>query len=337
MTHNSERLPSGFPIIRGRRNRLSEGLRRLTEEHRLHASDFIAPLFVMEGTGRREPIASMPGCDRLTMDLAVEKAAELFEHGIRAVLLFAQVPEDKKDNSGQEALREDALMSLTIRALKVSLPELVVMTDVALDPYSKYGHDGVVRDGKIVNDETLPLLAQMAVIHAQAGADMVAPSDMMDGRVGVIRQALDARGFTDTGIMAYSAKYASCFYGPFRDALDSAPGFGDKKTYQMHPPNAREAVREALMDQAEGADLVMVKPGLAYLDIVQAVSQAVQVPVAVYNVSAEYAMIKAAARQGWLNEEQAMMETLIAFKRAGAAVIATYWAGAAAKLIRAMK
>ena len=228
-------------------------------------------------------------------------------------------------------------MPRAIRALKEALPELVVLTDVALDPYSEYGHDGVVRDGKIVNDETLPILAQMAVTHALAGADMVAPSDMMDGRIGVMRQALDARGFIDTGIMAYSAKYASCFYGPFRDALDSAPGFGDKKTYQMHPPNAREAVREALMDQAEGADMVMVKPGLAYLDIVRAVSESVQIPVAVYNVSAEYAMIKAAARQGWLNEEQAMMETLIAFKRAGAAVIATYWAGAAAALLHELK
>ncbi|NIR53079.1 porphobilinogen synthase, partial [candidate division KSB1 bacterium] len=243
-----------------------------------------------------------------------------------SVLLFAKVPDEKKDNEGTEALNPDGLMQQTVRAIKKEFPDLVVMTDVALDPYSSYGHDGIVEEGEIINDESAELLAKMAVSHAEAGADFVAPSDMMDGRILLMREALEEADFPNTGIMAYSAKYASSYYGPFRDALDSAPGFGDKKTYQMDPANVTEAVKEAIIDQQEGADIVMVKPGLPYLDVLRAVKEAVQIPVSVYNVSGEYAMIKAAAANGWLNEEEAMMEALIGFKRAGADLIATYFA-----------
>jgi porphobilinogen synthase len=243
------------------------------------------------------------------------------------------VPDEKKDNEGTEALDPNGLMQKTVRALKKEFPELVVMTDVAMDPYSSYGHDGVVKEGKIINDESVDILAKMAVSHAGAGADFVAPSDMMDGRIAAMREALEKAGYPDTGIMAYSAKYASSYYGPFRDALDSAPGFGDKKTYQMDPSNVTEAVKEAVADEQEGADIIMVKPGLPYLDVVRAVKESVHLPVAVYNVSGEYAMIKAAAEKGWLDEEQAMMEALIAFKRAGADLIATYFAKDAARLL----
>lgn len=302
-------------------------------EHRLYPSDFIAPLFLTEGKGVREPIRSMPDYHRLSLDLAVRKAAQWHKTGITSVLLFAMVPEEKKDNQGTEALNPDGLLPLAVKRIKDAVPGLAVMTDVALDPYSSYGHDGMVRDGEILNDESVDVLARMAVIHARAGTDYVAPSDMMDGRIGAIRKAMEASGFPDTGIMAYSAKYASGFYGPFRDALDSAPGFGDKKTYQMDPANVREAVREARMDEAEGADIVMVKPGLPYLDVVRAVRESVHVPVAVYNVSGEYAMIKAAAQMGWLDEESAMMESLLSCKRAGADVIATYWAEKAVSLL----
>ena len=302
-------------------------------EHRLHPSDFIAPLFLVEGKGVQDPIPSMPDYHRLSLDLTVRKAAAWHEMGIPAVLLFVMVPEEKKDNEGTEALNPDGLMQMAVKRIKDAVPGLTVMTDVALDPYSSYGHDGIVRDGEIVNDESVDVLARMSVSHARAGADYVAPSDMMDGRIGEIRRALEADGHSQTGILAYSAKYASGFYGPFRDALDSAPGFGDKKTYQMDPANVREAVREALMDEAEGADIVMVKPGLPYLDVVRAVREAVHVPVAVYNVSGEYAMIKAAAKMGWLDEEAAMLESLLACKRAGADVIATYWAEKAVSLL----
>lgn len=322
-----------FPFIRGRRLRTSSALRMMVAESRLHPADFIAPLFVMEGKGLKEEISSMPGYYRYTPDLLLTEISELIYAGIQSVLLFVKVPEEKKDNRGTEALNTDGLMQRTVKEIKNHFPALVVMTDVALDPYSSYGHDGIVNENEILNDETIEVLAKMSVSHAAAGADFVAPSDMMDGRIGKIREALEESSYKNTGIMAYSAKYASCFYGPFRDALDSAPGFGDKKTYQMNPANIREAVREAQLDEQEGADIVMVKPGLPYLDVVQAVKQNVRIPVSVYQVSGEYAMIKAAAQNGWLNEEKAIMESLIAFKRAGADIIATYFAIKAARLL----
>jgi porphobilinogen synthase len=305
----------------------------MVEENHLSASDFIAPLFVMEGTGAKEEIASMPDYYRFTLDMLMDEVREIEDLGIPSVLLFAKVPDEKKDNKGTEALNPDGLMQKAVRAIKEECPDLVVITDVAMDPYSSYGHDGIVEDGQILNDESADLLAKMAVSHATAGADFVAPSDMMDGRILVMREALEEMGYPNTGIMAYSAKYASSYYGPFRDALDSAPGVGDKKTYQMNPANSLEAVKEAISDEQEGADIIMVKPGLPYLDIVRAVKESVHVPVSVYNVSGEYLMIKAAAQNGWLNEEDAMMEALIAFKRAGADLIATYFAKDAARLL----
>jgi porphobilinogen synthase len=253
--------------------------------------------------------------------------------GIKSVLLFIKCKDELKDNTGREAWNKNGLMQRSIRAIKEAVPEMYVMTDVALDPYSSFGHDGIVENGEIVNDPTVEALVKMSISHAEAGADMVAPSDMMDGRIGAIREGLEKNGHTKVGIMAYSAKYASCFYGPFRDALDSAPGFGDKKTYQMDYANRIEAVKEALMDVEEGADIVMVKPGLPYLDIVREVKNAVEVPVSVYNISGEYAMIKAAAKMGWINEEKAILETLTSIKRAGADLIATYFAKDAARLI----
>ena len=322
-----------FPYSRGRRLRASKNIRSMAAEYRLSVKDFIAPLFVTEGTDQKTDIPSMPGYYRYTLDLLLKEVEEIQSLGIPSVLLFAKVPDEKKDNEGSEALNPDGLMQRSVRAIKKEFPEMVIMTDVALDPYSRYGHDGIVRDGQILNDESAELLAKMSVSHAEAGADFVAPSDMMDGRILLIRDALENAGYHHTGIMAYSAKYASCFYGPFRDALDSAPGFGDKKTYQMDPSNATEAVKEAVSDEQEGADIVMIKPGLPYLDVVRAVKEVVYVPVAVYNVSGEYAMIKAAAEKGWLNEEDAMMEALIAFKRAGADLIATYFAKNAARLL----
>jgi porphobilinogen synthase len=253
--------------------------------------------------------------------------------GLKCVLLFVKCADDKKDNRGTEALNPDGLMQRSIRTVKAAQPEMYVMTDVALDPFSSYGHDGIVENGQIVNDPTVEVLAQMSVSHAQAGADMVAPSDMMDGRVGAIRRALEASGFTHTGIMAYSAKYASCFYGPFRDALDSAPGFGDKKTYQMDYANRQEAMREVQQDIDEGADIVMVKPALSYLDIIREVKNMSTVPVSAYNISGEYAMLKAAAAQGWIDEDKAILEVLTSIKRAGADLIATYFAKDAVRLI----
>ncbi|MCA1803453.1 MAG: porphobilinogen synthase [Rhodothermaceae bacterium] len=322
-----------FPYARGRRLRTSPSIREMVAEHRLHPSGLIAPVFITEGKRVTEPIQSMPDYYRYSPDRAVDEVKSLQDMGIRSVLLFVKVPDELKDNKGTEALNPGGLMQRSIRAIREAVPEMVVMTDVALDPYSSFGHDGIVEDGRILNDATVEVLARMSVSHAEAGATFVAPSDMMDGRIGAIREALEEGGFTDTGIMAYSAKYASVFYGPFRDALDSAPGFGDKKTYQMDPRNVREAVREAITDEAEGADIVMVKPGLPYLDVVRAVREAVHVPVAVYHVSGEYAMIKAAAEKGWLEEEQAMMESLIAFKRAGADLVATYFAKKAGILL----
>lgn len=324
-----------YPTTRLRRNRRSSAIRGMVQENRLHPSDFIAPIFIMEGKGQKEEISSMPGYFRYTLDDQLKRELEeLIEVGIQSVLLFVKVPDSKKDNEGTEALNDKGLMQESVRFIKKNYPDLWVMTDVAMDPYSSYGHDGIVEDGEIVNDPSVEVLAKMAVSHAEAGADMVAPSDMMDGRIGTMREALDEAGFENTGIMAYSAKYASSFYGPFRDALDSAPGFGDKKTYQMNPANVEEALREVELDINEGADIVMVKPGMPYLDVVRAVKQNFNIPVSVYNVSGEYAMIKAAAEKGWLNEEEVMMESLLAFKRAGADLIATYFAKEAAKLIK---
>lgn len=322
-----------FPDIRLRRNRKSAAIRNMIRETRLSPADFIAPVFIMEGEDRQEEIPSMPGYYRYTLDRLGNELEELSAEGIESVLLFVKVPDKLKDNEGTEAVNDNGLMQRSVRYINEHYPALFVMTDVALDPYSSYGHDGIVEDGEIVNDPSSVVLAKMAVSHAKAGADMVAPSDMMDGRIGVMRKAMDEAGYEQTGIMAYSAKYASSFYGPFRDALDSAPGFGDKKTYQMDPANADEALREVELDISEGADIVMVKPGMPYLDIVRAVSDQYNIPVSVYNVSGEYAMIKAAAEKGWLNEEETMMESLLAFKRAGADLIATYFAKEAARVL----
>jgi porphobilinogen synthase len=323
-----------FPYSRYRRLRQSEAIRYLVRENNLTVNDFLAPLFVVEGKNKKEAIASMPGYYRYSLDLLETEVKELWQLGIKAVLLFVKVENKRKDNAGKEAMNRNGLMQRAIKAVKNAVPEICVMTDVALDPYSIHGHDGIVEDFKILNDKTNDVLTIMALNHANAGADFVAPSDMMDGRVHRIREVLECNNFHNTGIMAYSAKYASSFYGPFRDALDSAPGFGDKKTYQMDPANRREAVKETLADVEEGADIVMVKPGLPYLDIVREVKNAVHVPVAVYNVSGEYAMLKAAAEKGWLDHDKAMLEMLLGFKRAGADIIATYFAKEAALLIR---
>lgn len=314
--------------------RRTPAIRSMVAETHLEPAQLIAPLFVTEGKDIREPIPSMPGYFRLSVDELIKEAKELWGLGVKSVLLFAKIPDELKDNTGKEALNPEGLMQRAIRTLKHNLPELCVMTDVALDPYSTYGHDGIVENGEIVNDKTVEVLAQMSVSHAEAGADFVAPSDMMDGRIGAIRQALEQQGYHLTGIMAYSAKYASCLYGPFRDALDSAPGFGDKKTYQMDVANSREALKEVLQDIEEGADIVMVKPAVAYLDIIHAVKQQVLVPVSAYHVSGEYAMIKAAAQMGWLDEEKAILEILTSIRRAGADLIATYFAKQAAQLLQ---
>lgn len=312
-----------------RRNRIlrkSAAVRSLVSETILTPNDFIAPLFIDEGKNIATEIASMPGYYRRSLDLTVKEVKELWSLGIKCVLLFIKCKDEWKDNTGKEAWNKNGLMQRSIRTIKNAVPEMIVMTDVALDPYSSYGHDGIVKDGEIVNDETVEALVRMSLSHAEAGADFVAPSDMMDGRIGAIRTALEENHFTGTGIMSYSAKYASCFYGPFRDALDSAPGFGDKKTYQMDYANRTEAIKETLMDIEEGADIVMVKPAMAYLDIIREIKNAVEVPVSAYHVSGEYAMIKAAAQNGWLDEKSAILESLMAIKRAGADILITYFA-----------
>ncbi|MBS1598222.1 MAG: porphobilinogen synthase [Bacteroidetes bacterium] len=319
-----------------RRNRIlrtNASIRSLVAETSLSVNDFIAPLFIDEGKDIAHEIPSMPGYYRRSLDLTIKEVKELWMMGIKSVLIFVKAKDEVKDNTGKEAWNRNGLMQQSIKAIKDAVPGMVVMTDVALDPYSSYGHDGIVKDGEIINDETVEVLVKMSLSHAEAGADFVAPSDMMDGRIGAIRKGLEENGYIKTGIMAYSAKYASCFYGPFRDALDSAPGFGDKKTYQMDYANRIEAIKETLMDVEEGADIVMVKPALAYLDIIREVKNSVTVPVSAYNISGEYAMIKAAAKMGWLNEEKAILETLTAIKRAGADLIATYFAKDAARLI----
>jgi porphobilinogen synthase len=319
-----------------RRNRIlrqSPAIRSMVAETILTPNDFIVPLFINEGENLKDEIASMPGYYRMSLDNTVKEVKELWSMGLKSVLLFIKCKDELKDNKGTEALNPKGLMQRSIRAIKDACPDMLVMTDVALDPFSSFGHDGIVEGSEIVNDATVEVLAQMSVSHAQAGADFVAPSDMMDGRIAAIREALEENGLHKTGIMSYSAKYASSFYGPFRDALDSAPGFGDKKTYQMDYSNRLEAVKETLMDVEEGADIVMVKPALAYLDIIREVKNAVSVPVSAYNISGEYAMIKAAARMGWIDENKAILETLTAIKRAGADLIATYFAKDAVKLI----
>lgn len=328
-----------FPLQRGRRLRVNESIRSLVRETTLSPADFMFPMFIAEGENYKSEIPSMPGIFRRSLDLTVAEVKELFALGIRAVNIYVKVDESLKDNTGKEAWNPNGLMQRAIRDIKAACPEMIVMPDVALDPYSIYGHDGIIENGDIANDATNDALVKMAVSHAQAGADFVAPSDMMDGRVLRLRQGLDAAGFQHVGIMSYSAKYASAFYGPFRDALDSAPREADvvvpkdKKTYQMDYANRIEAVKEALMDVEEGADMVMVKPGIAYLDIVREVKNAVNVPVTVFHVSGEYAMIKAAAERGWLDHDKIMMEQLMCIKRAGASLISTYFAKEAAILL----
>lgn len=327
-----------YPLIRNRRLRASESVRRLVRETTLTPDDFLVPLFVVEGKGVKEEIASMPNYFRLSLDNLEKEVKELWKMGLCSVLLFVKVDDKLKDNKGTEALNPNGLMQRAIKTVKNACPQMLVMTDVALDPFSSYGHDGIVAEGQILNDETAEVLAEMSVSHAKAGTDFVAPSDMMDGRILTIREALEDEGFTNTGIMAYSAKYASAFYGPFRDALDSAPVDianvpKDKKTYQMDYANRYEAIKETQMDIDEGADIVMVKPGLCYLDIVREIKNEVEVPVAVYQVSGEYAMVKAAAEKGWLDHDAVMLEQLTAIKRAGADIIASYFAKDVVKLI----
>ncbi|MBT8320836.1 MAG: porphobilinogen synthase [Eudoraea sp.] len=328
-----------YPLRRNRRLRTNEAIRHLVRETILTPSDFLVPLFVVEGHDVREEIPSMPYYYRLSLDNLEKEVKELWNLGLCAVLLFVKIPEELKDNQGKEALNEHGLMHRAIKAVKNACPDMLVMTDVALDPYSSYGHDGIVANGVILNDETSELLAEMSISHAQAGADFVAPSDMMDGRIQIIREALEDEELTDTGIMSYCAKYASGFYGPFREALDSAPVNipeipKDKQTYQMDAANRLEAIREAEMDVEEGADIVMVKPGLSYLDIVRDIREVVDIPVAVYQVSGEYSMLKAAAEKGWLDHDAVMMEQLISMKRAGASIIASYFAKEAVKLMQ---
>ncbi len=322
-----------YPLRRNRRLRQSQAIRHLVRETIITPSDFLVPLFVVEGKGVKEAIPSMPNYYRYSLDVLAKEVKELWHMGLCGVLVFVKVPEALKDNAGTEALNPKGLMQRAVKTIKDACPDMLVMTDVALDPYSSYGHDGIVEDQKILNDETVEVLAEMALSHAEAGADFVAPSDMMDGRILSIREALEEAGYTDTGIMSYSAKYASAFYGPFRDALDSAPGFGDKTSYQMDPANRFEAVEEAQADVDEGADIIMVKPGICYLDIVREIKNEIDVPIAVYQVSGEYAMVKAAAEKGWLDHDAVMMEQLLAIKRAGANIIASYFAKDVVKLM----
>jgi porphobilinogen synthase len=298
----------------------------MVQETRIHPDNLILPFFLLDGTNKKEEIASMPGVFRYTIDLALIEAKECFSLGLRNFILFPAIDEQHKDKYATWSYHPNCFYLKAIQAFKSELPECTVITDVAMDPYSSDGHDGIYQDGKILNDETLAVLAKMAVAQAQAGADIMGPSDMMDGRVGYIRQALDAAGFTHVSIMSYTAKYASCFYGPFRDALDSAPKHGNKLSYQMHPANKRAAITEAKLDEAEGADFLMVKPALSYLDIIAQLRQNSSLPIVAYNVSGEYAMIKAAAEKGWVDENRAIDEVLTSIKRAGADIIITYFA-----------
>lgn len=313
-------------LTRPRRNRKSTVIRDMVQETRLHASNLIFPLFIVDGSNQRTEVASMPGIYRLSIDNLLHEIESCLKLGLWAFDLFPNIEESLKDKYATEATREGNLYLRAIAEVKKRFPEACVVTDVAMDPYSSDGHDGIVEHGEILNDETLEVLGKMALAHAQAGADIIAPSDMMDGRIGYIRSLLDDNGFTNVSLMSYTAKYASAFYGPFRDALNSAPKHGDKKTYQMNPANAREALIEGQLDAEEGADFLMVKPGLPYLDVIKLLHDNFDLPIAAYNVSGEYAMIKAAAQNGWLDEERAIMETLLAFRRAGATSILTYHA-----------
>lgn len=321
---------------RPRRNRKAEWSRRLVRECSLSVDDLIWPMFVIEGTGRREPVASMPQVERLTIDEAVREAERAAALRIPAIALFPNIDSSLRDARGSEALKAQNLICRAVRAIKAAVPGIGIVTDVALDPYTSHGHDGVMKDGIVLNDETVAVLVRQALIQAEAGADIIAPSDMMDGRVGAIREALDGAGYIDVQIMAYAAKYASAFYGPFRDAVGTnATLVGDKRTYQIDPANGDEALREVALDLDEGADMIMVKPGLPYLDIVTRVKETFGVPTFAYQVSGEYAMIEAAARNGWLDGERAIMESLIAFKRAGADGVLTYFAPRVAERLKA--
>lgn len=317
----------GFPATRLRRNRRTDWSRRLVRETSLTADDLIWPIFVIEGRQAREPVASMPGVERLSVELAVEAAESAAELGIPAIAVFPNTPSERRTEDGREAFNQDNLVCRAVRAIKAAVPDIGVMCDVALDPYTSHGHDGLLREGEILNDETVEALVRQTLVQAEAGCDIIAPSDMMDGRIGAIRQALESNGFSGVQIMAYSAKYASAFYGPFRDAVGSSSTLiGDKRTYQMDPGNSDEALREAELDIAEGADMIMVKPGLPYLDIVRRIKDAFGVPTFAYQVSGEYAMIMAAVANGWLDGARVIPESLIAFKRAGADGILTYFA-----------
>jgi porphobilinogen synthase len=322
-----------YPLNRNRRLRVNETLRGLIRETVITPNDFLVPLFVIEGQNKKEEIQSMPNYFKMSIDVLLKEVEALYSLGLKSILLFAQVDEKLKDNYGSEAINKDGLMQRAIKSIKDKFPSLLVMSDVALDPYSSNGHDGVVENGLIVNDITNDILSKMSLTHIEAGADFVAPSDMMDGRVKAIRTLFEKEGYHNAGIMSYSAKYASCFYGPFRDALDSKPGFGDKKTYQMDIGNRNEAMNEVKLDIQEGADIVMIKPGISYLDIIRDIKNNFNIPISAYQVSGEYAMIKSAAKNGWINEDQAILETSIAFKRAGANFIASYFAKDIVKLI----
>lgn len=313
-------------LIRPRRNRKSQVIRDMVQENRLHASDFIFPLFIIDGNNKKTEVASMPGIFRYSIDNILLEVESCLKLGLKSFDLFPNLEESLKDKTASESLNENGLYLRAIKEIKTNFPEACIVTDVAMDPYSSDGHDGFVDNGEIVNDKTLQILANMALAQANAGADIIAPSDMMDGRVQFIRESLDDNGFQNVSIMSYTAKYASAFYGPFRDALNSAPKFGDKKTYQMNPANQREALIEATLDMQEGADFLMVKPALAYLDVIKLLKDNFDLPIAAYNVSGEYSMIKAASQKGWINEQNATIETLMGIKRAGADVILTYHA-----------
>lgn len=322
-----------YPLKRNRRLRSKKSLRNLVRETTIHPHDFIVPLFLVEGKNIKDEIPSMPNYYRFSLDNISKEVKQLWDLGVQAVLLFAKVPESLKDNYGTEALNNAGLMQRGIKEIKDCVPEITIMTDVALDPYSNFGHDGVVENNEIINDKTNEILSRMALSHAEAGADVVAPSDMMDGRVLSIRNTLEKNGFHHTGIMSYAVKYASNFYGPFRDALESKPGFGDKKTYQMDFANKFDSVGEAKADIEEGADIIMVKPGISYLDILRDLKNNINSPIAIYQVSGEYSMLKAAAQKGWLDHDKVMLEQLISMKRAGATMIASYFAKDAIKLL----
>ena len=315
-----------FPLNRNRRLRKNNAIREMVTENHLNPSDFIMPVFVVEGKNKKEEIKSMPGYFRYSIDLIINEIKECYELGIKSILLFAKIEDNLKDNEGLEAINENGLMQRAIKNIKKEVPDIYLISDIALDPYSKFGHDGIVNNYEIENDITIDLLAKMATSHAKSGVDMVAPSDMMDGRIEAIRKDLEKNSFYNVGIMSYSIKYASTFYGPFRNALDSSPGFGDKKTYQMNPANSSEGILEVKNDIKEGADIIMIKPGMPYLDMIRLVKDNFNIPICAYQVSGEYAMIKSASQNGLIDFEEALMESLISFKRAGANLIATYFA-----------